>query len=194
MPAAAPALPLLSRATLARAALPALIALALSPALSPAPARAFEAVVARAGIPDPAPIGAATLRWLGLPVYEGRLYTARGQEFDWTRPMALELHYLRGFSREDMLDATRAELERLEGPRPDHDALVEALAPCFRQVGRGDRFVAAMPAPDRLTFWFNGAPTCDIARPGIGPRFLSIWLSDNSRSASLSRQLRGEAN
>ncbi|MGY6411698.1 MAG: chalcone isomerase family protein [Alkalilacustris sp.] len=143
------------------------------------------------GIENPTEIGSATLNFFGFTVYRGRLFTEDGRAFTPGEPVALELVYNRNFTAEQMLDTTRSELARVEPGREGQDALVETLAGCFRDVGRGDQFLAASESPDRLRLWLNGALTCDVEGDEIGKRFLSIWLSENSRFPRLSRQLRG---
>ena len=143
------------------------------------------------GLESPAVAGSATLSFLGFTVYRGRLFTEEGQAFTPGAPVALELVYNRTFTAEQMLDTTRSELARVEPGRPGQDIILDRLADCFRDVSRGDQFLAASEEPDRLRLWLNGTQTCDVRGDGIGARFLSIWLSENSRFPRLSRQLRG---
>lgn len=154
-------------------------------------ARAGTAEI-RAAIPDPASRGAVTFRWFGLPLYDATLYTAGGNAFDWRAPLALKLVYAREIPAETLVRATLSELRRMEGARADHAAIGRELGSCFRDVGPGDRFTATATGADAVTLWFNGARTCTLSHAGIRERFLGIWLSDDSRSARLSRQLRGE--
>ena len=143
------------------------------------------------GLEDPSVVGSATLSFLGFTIYRGRLFTENGRDFTPGDPVALEIVYNRNFTAEQMRDTTRDELARVEPGRDGQDVILERLAECFRDVSRGDQFLAASEGPDRLRLWLNGTLTCDVQGDGIGERFLSIWLSDNSRFPRLSRQLRG---
>ena len=143
------------------------------------------------GLESPTEIGAATLNFFGFTIYRGRLFTENGRDFAPGEPVALEIVYNRTFSAEQMLGTTRDELDRVEPGRPGQDALVDNLSECFRDVSRGDQFLAASDTPDRLRMWLNGNLTCEVEGDEIGKRFLAIWLSDNSRFPRLSRQLRG---
>ena len=143
------------------------------------------------GLENPSEIGSATLSFFGFTIYRGRLFTENGRDFVPDAPAALEIVYNRSFTAEQMRDTTRDELTRVEPGRDGQDALVERLAGCFRDVSRGDRFLAASEGPDRLRLWLNGTLTCDVEGDEVGKRFLAIWLSDNSRFPRLSRQLRG---
>lgn len=164
------------------------LAIMLAAALGPAELRATTTIP---GLESPTQIGAASLSFFGFTIYRGRLFTENGRDFVPGEPVALEIIYNRSFSAEQMLDTTRDELARVEPGRPGQDALVDTLAACFRDVSRGDQFLAASDTPDRLRLWLNGSLTCEVEGEEIGKRFLAIWLSDNSRFPSLSRRLRG---
>lgn len=139
----------------------------------------------------PALRGQAEVRWLGLSIYDARLFTVKGQAFDWSRPFALELSYNRGFSQDRLISATGKELVRLEGPQTDHAAILDKLATCYKSVTAKDRFVAAGLTRDQIAFSLNGRPTCQLQHKNIRQRLLSIWVSDRARDPALSRQLRG---
>ena len=40
-------------------------------------------------------------------------------------------------------------------------------------------------------FWRNGRKTCTLTHPGVKKSFMSIFLGNNTRSASFTRQLKG---
>ncbi|OUD08588.1 hypothetical protein BVC71_11635 [Marivivens niveibacter] len=138
-----------------------------------------------------APLGSASLGVLGFQAYDTILYTPSGQAFDWTAPMALEINYERDFSAEILTQTTREEIARIEGNPGDLDRVINTLADCMRDVSDGDQFVANAPTPDQIEFSLNGTTTCNVTYPNLRKRFLSIWLSDDSRFPRLSRQLRG---
>ena len=137
------------------------------------------------------PLSSASVSVLGFSAYDTILYTPSGQSFDWDAPMALEITYRRAFSADLLIDATRKEIDRIEGGPSDLDQVIGTLTTCMRDVGDNDQFLANAPTPDRIIFTLNGATTCDVTYPELRKRFLSIWLSDDSRFPRLSRQLRG---
>ena len=154
------------------------------------PAIAQDAVQT-AGLPNPVMIGEASLGLIGITAYDARLYTPSGAAFDWAAPMALELDYKRGFSAQALISGTEAELRRIEGDRDDIPTVISVLSECFYDVGKGDSYLAVGQTPDEIELWRNGRKTCTITYPDIRKRFLSIWLSDQSRFTALSRKLRG---
>lgn len=144
------------------------------------------------GLSAPVKLGEATLRVLGQTIYNATLFTEGTAGFSWAQPLSLRLDYDYGFTAEQLLRGTGKELQRIEGQRADQSALLQKLAPCFQNVAPGDSYVALSPSSNRVTLRRNGKPTCDVTHPDLRKRFLGIWLSPNSRSARLSRQLRGE--
>lgn len=144
------------------------------------------------GLSDPKLRGEARLSILGIVAYEGRLFTEGGIAFAPNSPAALELVYRRAFSAAQLARATRSELERLYPGAGGIEVSIAAIQTCFRDVDDGDSYMAISQSPDSLALWLNGTQTCRLTQPGIGQRFLSIWLSDESRYPRLSRQLRGQ--
>lgn len=152
---------------------------------------AAKPYIEAAGVKDARAISDVPFTWLGLKLYDAALYTPGGAPFSWQSPLAIELTYARKLPRSKLVNATRDELKRLEGNRADHPAIVAELERCLRDVMRGDRFTAVARTSASVDLFFNGTKACRLTQAGIGKRFLKIWLSDNSRSARASRQLRG---
>jgi hypothetical protein len=165
--------------------------LLLALALFAGPASAQDRV-AMAGLPNPVVIGEASLGVIGITAYDARLSTSDGVPFDWTVPMALELDYKRGFSADDLLRGTEAEMRRTMGDSADMPNVIALLDDCFLAVEKGDSYLAVSLSPDQIDLWRNGTQTCTVNYPDIRKRFLSIWLSDQSRFSTLSRKLRGQ--
>ncbi len=132
--------------------------------------------------------GAATFRFLGLPLYDARLYTPSGAEFNWQDDFGLELRYRRNLTQKDIVDATLQEMDRIGSSAPVKDQLEK----CFVAVGKGDSYLAISQGSDRIAFYRNGQKTCTLAYPGIKRSFMSIFLGDNTKSASFTRRLRGQ--
>lgn len=157
--------------------------------LNPAPPAAGSSV---AGLTQPQKLGEATMRWLGLPIYDAALYTEGAARFSWSQPLALELRYLRSFPASQLTKSTLDELQRIEGAQGDHAAMIVKLGECFKDVRKGDRLTAYSSASSKISFSFNGGAPCTVSHKGVRERFLGIWLSGNSRSAKLTRRLKGQ--
>ncbi len=162
------------------------IALALAlMAIGPLPAQATTVASALSGAELR---GSATFRFIGFPLYEARLFTKGGAPLNWDADFGLELKYLRNLSESDLVEGTMRELTRTGPALP----LRRALERCFRNVSKGDRFVAVSDGQDRIGFWHNGKRMCTLAYPQIKTRFMAIFLGDNTRSKSFTRKLKGE--
>ena len=132
--------------------------------------------------------GAATFRFAGFPLYQARLYTQRGAPLDWAADFGLELTYMRDLTEYDLVEGTLREIARTAGSQPPRGQ----LSRCFRDVRRGDTYLAVSAGPDQLRFWHNGEQVCTLRHPGIRTGFMAIFLGDNTRSKSFTRDLRGE--
>ncbi len=169
------------------------LALILLPLLMALPLRAevAPAEVTRS-LGDPVSLGQASYGFLGLPLYDATLFTSGGGQFDWRKPLALQLVYARALTGETIIDSTLSELDRIEGAMPDHDDLRRKLGTCFRDVRKGDRYVAIAPGAAEVSFWLNGEKTCELRHDRARERILAIWLSEESRAPRQARALRGQ--
>ncbi|WP_241525641.1 hypothetical protein [Pseudophaeobacter leonis] len=79
-------------------------------------------------------------------------------------------------------------MERRGAPLPQRAQLER----CYRDVRKGDRYVAVSKGPDAIGFWLNDTFICTLSQPQIKTSFMEIFLGDNTRSRSFSRALRGE--
>ena len=104
------------------------------------------------------------------------------------KDFGLELSYLRNLSGKDIVESTMRELERTGGGLP----VRAKLDACFTDVSKGDRYLAVTDGPNRVGFWLNGRKACTLSHPQIAPRFMAIFLGDNTRSKSFTRKLRGQ--
>ncbi len=132
--------------------------------------------------------GTATYRYLGLPIYDARLYTPGGAALNWNNDIGLQFTYRRNIKKKALIDSTLEEMQRIGRPAPVRDQ----LGVCFKSVTKGDRYVAVSNGPDKVTFWLNGQKTCTMSYPGITRSFMSVFLGDDTRSASFTQKLRGQ--
>lgn len=151
-----------------------------------------RADVSRTGLQNPERLGSVTIRYLGVAMYDAELFTPSGSDFRWQAPMALRLTYRRGFSADQLTDATMQEIIRISGNRSDDTRLRADLAACYSDVRKGDRITATSTGPDTLAIWLNGRKVCALAITGIQKRFFGIWLAPESRVARLGPQLKGQ--
>lgn len=132
--------------------------------------------------------GAATFRYVGFPLYEAQLYTRSGAPLDWSKDFALELKYMRDLTGKDLVEGTMRELNRTGVDLPVRGQLEK----CFRDVSKGDRYVAVSSGKNQIGFWLNGNRVCTLSYPEIKTYFMAIFLGEDTRSSSFTRKLKGE--
>ena len=137
-------------------------------------------------------LGSGTLRFLGLHVYDARLWV--GPRFDPAEPaksaLALELEYARAFKGSRIAERSLAEMQRGEAFGADEgERWLAAMRRLFPDVRSGDRLCAINRAGEGLLFFFNGAPVGAVNEIGFARRFLAIWLGPQTSEPALRRQL-----
>ncbi len=152
-------------------------------------------VQARAGAPL-RPAGQGRLNFLGLAVYDAALWTAPGfKAGDFAdHVFALELHYLRRFSANDI---ARASLEQMQRHGPIDAAQAERwraeLARLLPDVRKGER-IAGLNLPGRgLAFFHEGRALGEVEDPRFAQLFFSIWLGEATSAPALRQSLLGGA-
>ena len=141
-------------------------------------------------------VGTTRLRWLMFRVYDAALWTPTGR-FDGLESgevKALEIEYLRSISAERILDITRDEWVRLGiGDDESRERWLEQLADIIPDVRDGSR-LTAVAFPDGYTRFFDGDGLIgEVDEPDFGRHFLAIWLHEDTREASMRRELIGES-
>lgn len=145
--------------------------------------------------------GAGVLRFMGMPVYEARLWAAFPvSESDWIRhPIALELIYARSLEHRLIVERSIAEMRR----QADPDAAMaerwrDAMAQLFPDVAPGDRLTGVMQ-PRRsdaeaasARFFFNAQPRGELRDTAFVRLFFGIWLGPQASQPALRARLLGQ--
>jgi hypothetical protein len=136
-------------------------------------------------------VGAGSLYWFGLHVYDARLSVA-GERFDPAQAFALTLRYARELSGERIAETSIDEIRRLGfGTPADHRRWLDEMRRLFPDVRRGDELTGAA-APGRGTqFLLNGRPIGAIDEPEFARAFFAIWFDPRTRSRDLRASLLG---
>jgi Chalcone isomerase-like len=139
--------------------------------------------------------GAARLRWLGLSVYNARLWVGERfepEQFE-RRSLALELIYARALKGPLIAERSLDEMRR-GPPMADDQAQrwLDFMKQTFPDVREGDRITGIwLPDDQRSAFYVNGTPAQVLRDPGFGPRFFGIWLAPHTSQPALRQQLLG---
>lgn len=132
--------------------------------------------------------GEGRLRFLGLALYDARLWT--GPEFAATaferHPFVLELAYLRAFRGADIADRSLEEMHRLDPIAPPDAARWRSrLRELLPDVREGDHIAGVHRPGGGVTFHLNGRPLGEVADHRFAARFFAIWLSPATREPGL---------
>jgi hypothetical protein len=143
-------------------------------------------------LPNGIESGSATLRFLGLQIYNARLWTP--SDFDPSRlgdqPLVLELEYLRSFKGSAIADRSITEMRRAGSFSDDQARRWNAeMQRVFPDVRSGDRLTGIHRPGQGARFLFNDRPAGDIDDPAFSRLFFSIWLGPETSEPGMRRQL-----
>lgn len=156
----------------------------------PAPA-ALPAEIAT-HMPQALAAGSARLRFLGLSIYDARLWVAPG--FQATRfaqhVLALELTYLRALKGKLIAERSLVEMRRSATVVPaTEQRWLKAMEDAFPDVRDGDR-ITGIHTPDvGARFYVNGQLRATIADAEFSQQFFGIWLSTNTSEPRMRTEL-----
>lgn len=138
--------------------------------------------------------GQATMRFLGLGLYDARLWV--GERFSaerfQTHPFGLELKYLRSIKGEDIVEQSLRQMQRFEPFDAAQAALWrESMSKAFPDVVNGDR-LSGLHLPDgQSRFHLNGRATATLQDRRFARLFFGIWLDERTSEPRLRERLIG---
>lgn len=140
--------------------------------------------------------GAGTLRFLGLRVYDARLWigpTAMGP--DWTvAPLALELDYARSLDGAKIAERSLSEMRRQGDIAADvAESWLASMKLLFPDVKAGDRLTGLNVPGLGVRFFVNGRFKGDLLDTTFARYFFGIWLSPKTSERALRDSLLGKA-
>ncbi|MDH4449314.1 MAG: chalcone isomerase family protein [Rhodoferax sp.] len=136
--------------------------------------------------------GSARMRFLGLSIYDARLWVTAGFKpaAYWQHPFALELSYLRSLNGSAIAQRSLDEMRRGGPIEPDTaNQWLGAMRGAFADVKAGDRFTGMHTPGQGATFWLNGQPRPPIPDAAFSRLFFGIWLADHTSEPRLRADL-----
>lgn len=133
-------------------------------------------------------LGQYTLRFIGLRIYEARLWAP--PDFDLhqlgQQPIVLELQYLRALKGPLIAERSLKEM-RLGGRFSDEqgDSWLRAMEAAFPDVSSGDRITGVLMPGVGARFLWNDRPTGIINDPLFATLFFGIWLGPNTSQPAM---------
>ena len=138
-------------------------------------------------------LGEGRLRFLGLTVYEARLWSAPTAELGrlFEQPLALELTYRTGLQGSTITSTSRDEIERLGlSMKPGQlESWESQMRSIFPNVVSGDRILGIHLPGRGALFFLNDQPIGQVNDPAFSEAFFNIWLHPETRVASLRKKL-----
>jgi hypothetical protein len=149
----------------------------------------------RSDVPAAQRLGEGDFSWWGLRLYSARLWAA-GPVQRWDEPFALELRYHRSLSRDTLVEASLAEMRRLDGGSMTAQRsaqLTALLQQAFVDVRPGMRITGVYLPGQGCRFYVDGKLSREITDPVFARAFFAIWLGPNARDPQLRQRLLGLA-
>ena len=149
-----------------------------------------------AALPGASLQGSGRLRFIGLAVYDARLWRgAAPVGADWmAAPLALELVYARSLVGKLIAERSIKEMRRQRDLSDDEAGRwLSAMTQLFPDVKEGDRLTGFVVPGLGARFAFNGEVKGDVRDPEFARLFFGIWLSEKTSEPALRRALLGLA-
>ncbi len=150
----------------------------------------------RQSLADATLAGEGQMRFLGLRIYDARLWVTPGFQADafGAHPLALELTYHRAFTGAAIARRSIEEIQRQAALAPAQaERWQQRLAALLPDVQPGDRLTGLYEPQQGLRLWRGGQELGSIDDAELARLFFGIWLSPRTsepglRSALLARQ------
>lgn len=172
-----------------------LLSVALAPLMLHAqPAPAGPPAEVNAELPGARLQGSARLRFLGLHIYDARLWVgAQPVTADWaTLPFALELQYARNLKGEQIAERSLKEMRRQgEIPEITAERWLGNMKQLFPDVAAGDRITGLNVPGTGARFFINGSFRGEPREAEFARLFFGIWLSPRTSEPALREALLG---
>lgn len=160
----------------------------LAPLQAPANTPSLPASVAAGG--SWKLIGGDELRLFGFRVYHASLWSPDG-EYRPSAPLAFNLLYRRGFSREELVEITDSAWQKLDTADKSRQQWSAQLNTIWQDVEEGD-LLTTVVTPGGETRFHNATGLLGrIDDPAFGPTFLAIWLDPKTQLPDLRESLLG---
>lgn len=145
-----------------------------------------------AALTQPRLQGSGRLRFLGLHVYDARLWVQPGfrAEEHAKQPLAIELEYARTLYGRLIAERSVTEMKKVGEPSAAQaEAWQAEMTRLFPDVAKGDRLTGVQRPGEPSRFFLNGQLRGEVKDPAFGPLFFGIWLSPRSSEPALRQAL-----
>lgn len=145
----------------------------------------------RQALPELRATGAGRMTFFVLAVYDATLWTRDGWRSN--EPFALELIYARAISREQLVNSSVEEMQRVGISRQQAEAWAAPMRQVFIDVRVGDRLTGVFLPGQGARFYSQHRLLGEINDSDFARAFAAIWLDPRTREPALRRRLLGLA-
>lgn len=145
-----------------------------------------------AAVPELTTVGEGSYRYMFWQLYDARLASENGkfENYRQSTPLLLELTYKRDITKQQFIDATVDEWQKLgHSSKAQQQQWAQQLQSLWQDVKKGDTLAALLHADGSVTFYFNGTETGRLEDSTFGTAFFDIWLHPDTSAPKLRRQL-----
>ncbi|WP_301003937.1 chalcone isomerase family protein [Arsukibacterium sp.] len=145
--------------------------------------------------PDLTTVGEGSYRYLFWQLYDARLASTDGtfDDYQQSSPLLLELTYKRDISKDQFIEATVEQWQKLgKTSEQQHKEWAASLDKLWRDVKEGDRLAALYTEQGQVQFYFNDSDIGVVEDKDFAPAFFDIWLHPDTTAPKLRRQLIAE--
>jgi hypothetical protein len=167
-------------------------------AVAPVAVRANLALPAEVNseLPGAKLLGSGRLTFLGLHIYDARLWTAdefAAERFD-RHALALELQYARTLYGRLIAERSLEEMKRQGGFTEEQgERWLASMKQAFPDVNKGDRITGVQRPGESTRIFVNGTLRGELRDAEFTRRFFGIWLAPQTSEPKLRQSLLGPA-
>ncbi len=151
-------------------------------------------VAIRNSFDSPFLVGSEKLKFLGMKVYNISLWS-EVPEFSYEEPFAIHIKYNMSFSREDLVQKSIIEIEKLHKLNREEKIIYkESLNKTLCPVKKGDEKVAIFIPSKGVKMFHNNELTGIISDPKFSRLFIDIWLDERGSYPKITKKIKGKLN
>jgi hypothetical protein len=139
-------------------------------------------------------VGEGTLRWMGMKVYDAKLFAEeiKSTQDLFEHAFALELTYALNLKGQKIAQRSLEEIKKLRwGTGQDHQGWLKQMVRIFPDVRSGDRIRGVYDPGKSVTFFLNDQLIGKVEDPRFAQGFFAIWLDPRTSEPKLRQKLLG---
>ncbi|BDX08519.1 chalcone isomerase family protein [Planctobacterium marinum] len=135
-------------------------------------------------------VGEGKLSFLFWDIYYARLYSADGRYQEQAYPLALELTYLRDFTKQQLVEETAKQWKKLGfEDETKTQTWLSRLSELWPDVEEKQSITLYIDNQNRSFFYFNAELLGQIDDAEFSQAFLAIWLSEDTSAPEVRKKL-----